>query len=61
MPSKLVEDKKRYLYDAYIGHSNTFLGRIWCWIKRWFYGIDKWNEGEILHRYYTLTNKGVER
>lgn len=59
MPSKLVEDKRRYLYNAYIGESYTFFGRIWCWMKRWYYGIDKWSEGEILRRYYKLTKKEV--
>ena len=57
MPSRLVEDKRRYLYTLYIGHSDTFFGKLWCRAKRWYYRIDKWSEGEILRRYYEATRR----
>ena len=63
MPSRLVDDKKRYLYSVYIGKKpETFWGKV-----RWYITapLRKWNlaklecmdEGEILREYYALTRR----
>ena len=57
MPSRLVNDKKRYLYAVYVGESDTLFGKLWCKLKKWYYRIDRWDEGEILRRYYELTRR----
>lgn len=57
MPSRLVERKRQYIYDVLVGTSDTFFGRIRCWLKNWYYHIDTWSEGEILDKYYELTGE----
>ena len=54
---KIFDDKRRYLYAVYVGHSDTFFGKLICRVKEWYYRIDKWSEGEVLRRYYEATRK----
>jgi len=63
MPSKLVADKKRYLFTVYVGRKPEDLwGRvIWSlespfrWLRIW--KLNRMSEGEILKAYYELTNR----
>ena len=60
MPSKLVENKKRYLYAVYVGSpEGNIVKQMLYKYRRFVWGrkLDKMDEGEILKRYYELTRK----
>lgn len=54
MPSKLIDSKKKYLLLSYIGDPNGIVGQLKA--KYWTWKVEKMSEGEILKRYYDLTN-----
>lgn len=54
MPSRLVESKKKYLLRSYIGNNNGIVGELKS--KFWEWKVGQMSEGEILKRYYELTN-----
>ena len=58
MPNKFVDHKRKYLLNTYIGTGTGFFHNIKAWICTWF--VKRMSEGEILNRYYELTDKGGE-
>ena len=56
---KTVINFKKYVFCSYVGTSKTFFGRIWCKVKALYWGwrLDRMREGEIIKRYYELTDR----
>lgn len=56
MPNKFVDPKRKYLLNAYIGTGTGIIHeikkRFWSWM------VAGMSEGEILDRYYEMTDKG---
>ena len=59
---KMIVNRKKYLFINYVGTSNNFFGRIWVRIKSvyWSWRLDRMSEGEIINRYYSLTDRKDE-
>jgi hypothetical protein len=59
---KMIINRKKYVFCSYVGTSKTFFGRIWCKIKAvyWNWRLDRMSEGEIINRYYSLTDRKDE-
>ena len=55
MPSKLVENKKNYILCSYIGNKSGIIGAIKS--RYWTWRVNSMSEGEIIKRYYSLTDK----
>ena len=57
MPSKLVRSKANYVLCCYIGNGSGIIG----WIKTvfWTWRIKHMTDGEILKRYYELSDREV--
>ena len=58
MPNKFVDHKRKYLLNTYIGNGTGFIHNIKAWFWSWM--VKRMSEGEILKRYYELTDKGGE-
>ena len=67
MPSRLTEDKRRYLYAVYVDDTNVIVK----WLLQFGWFRDKWKkhcekkvqrmtEGEVLKAYYEKTRKPEE-
>jgi len=55
MPSRLILDKRRYVFTVCVGKSKGFLRRIKVWYWNW--RLDRMSEGEILKMFYEMTGK----
>lgn len=56
--SKLIDYQKNYLYQCYVGSGD---GLIWKLTNLyWTWRLNRMTEGEIMDRYYELTNKPAE-
>lgn len=56
--SKMIEQYKEYLYRCYVPDTDGLIGEILD--KFWTWKLDRMTEGEILDRYYEITNKPRE-
>lgn len=56
--SRLIEYQKNYLFQCYAGNNEGTIGKLLD--KYWKWRLDRMTEGEILDRYYELTNKPTE-
>ena len=59
---RTIINYKKYVFCSYVGTSKTFVGRVWCKVKALFWGwrLNHMSEGEIIRRYYGLTDRKDE-
>lgn len=55
MSCKVVENNKKYIRSVYIGNTSGIIKMILS--KYWDWRISLMNDGEILKRYYELTDR----
>jgi len=57
MPSKMIQSKANYILCCYIGRTSGIIG--WLKTKYWTWRILHMTDGEILKRYYQLSDREV--
>ena len=55
--SRMIQAKANYVLCCYIGDGSGIIG--WLKTKYWTWRIKSMSEGEILKRYYELSDRGV--